>query len=53
MVARSLELKMDNLVLHSDSYPVYEFDKFDIAEFDDLFHFDSIPLAPAGVVFRL
>jgi len=28
---------VNNLVLHSDSYPVYEFDTFDENEFDDLF----------------
>ena len=28
---------VNNLVLHSDSYPVYEFDKFDGDEFDELF----------------
>ena len=28
---------VNNLVLHSDSYLVYEFDKFDGGEFDELF----------------
>ena len=27
----------DNLVLHSDNYPVYEFDKFESEAFDKLF----------------
>jgi hypothetical protein len=27
----------DNLVLHSDSYPIYEFDKFSAHEFEEIF----------------
>ena len=30
-------LIVNNLVLHSDAYPVYEFDKFDANKFDFLF----------------
>lgn len=28
---------VDNLVLHSDSYPIYEFDKFSTDEFEEIF----------------
>ena len=28
---------VNNLVLHSDAYPIYEFDTFIADEFDDLF----------------
>jgi hypothetical protein len=28
---------VDNLVLHSDSYPIYDFDKFSAEEFEEIF----------------
>jgi hypothetical protein len=28
---------VDNLVLHSDSYPIYEFDRFSAEEFEEIF----------------
>jgi hypothetical protein len=28
---------VNNLILHSDAYPIYEFDKFDADEFEELF----------------
>ena len=28
---------INNLVLYSDGYPIYEFDKFDVEKFDELF----------------
>lgn len=32
---------VNNLVLHSDAYPVYIFDKFDANEFDELFSVEN------------